>query len=444
MMGSPPAAKPTESSDALSSAPASGLFPRRAPSRAEPRTWRGALWSLVVAVNFFLMSNPLVFVVNFDAGLRLAVLITISTVVVTFPWVRTPRVALPVVAYLAWTLASYSWSILPLYTSEAWAQSAVVASVAVLIYTNVSAQVLVTGFVIGGAAVSVASVYSFHERLPGAYYESQFGPALAGIGTNPNILAYTLTLSLCAVCAAFPSGILPRATWVSALALITYALSGADSATGDLTAAVIVVSAVFLCVREQLTHRFIRSNGDRALIVALTAVGVFGAYLVLTRVWELDLNTFSNRSPFWAATVAVAQDRPLVGFGWGAVWPHPWKPALPNVVIGDIWERAELPLSHGHNSAVDLLIEVGLVGVSLLALVMVAAAVRCVGLMRMAGSENSNDKVMARFISLCLVNLLVFGITEPMATIPLGWWALVLLTEPAALGTTQARHRGRR
>ena len=41
---------------------------------------------------------------------------------------------------------------------------------------------------------------------------------------------------------------------------------------------------------------------------------------------------------------------------------------------------------------------------------------------------------------LCLVALLVFGITEPMATIPLGWWTLVLLTEPLR----DARSRGRR
>jgi hypothetical protein len=51
---------------------------------------------------------------------------------------------------------------------------------------------------------------------------------------------------------------------------------------------------------------------------------------------------------------------------------------------------------------------------------------------------------------LCLVSLLVSGITEPMLTVPLGWWTLVLVTSltrqrtvtPAGAegGSHRARH----
>jgi O-antigen ligase len=400
------------------------------PSRALPGTWRGALWVLVVAADFVLMSNPLVFVFNFDAALRLATLITVSTVVLTFPWVRTPRVALPVVAYLGWTLASYTWSILPAYTSDAWVQSAVVASVAVFIYTNVSARVLVTGFVLGGVAVSAASLYAFHERLPGAFYAPVNEPVMAGIGTNQNILAYTLTLSLCAVFVAAPRPAWARLAWLGALGIIGYGLLEADSATGDVTTLALVFTAVLLTGYGPLTRRFIRTTTHRVMAVIATAAIVVAAYVGVKQALGQDLMTFSDRTPLWSATLVEAQDRPLTGFGWGAVWPHPWKPALLNVVLGDIWDRSGLPLSHGHNSAIDLVIEVGFVGVLLMVVVMVTVGIRSVTLMRMSGPDRVDDTIMARFIVLCLVNLVVCGITEPMATIPLGWWALVLLTEP--------------
>ena len=124
------------------------------------------------------------------------------------------------------------------------------------------------------------------------------------------------------------------------------------------------------------------------------------------------------------------QERPWTGFGYGAVWQHPWKPPLLNIVIGDIRSRPGTALSHGHNSAVDLVVEVGVAGVLLTVVIMVTAGMRAGALLRMSGEGGVDGTIMARLIVLCLVNLTVCGITEPMATIPLGWWALVLLTEP--------------
>ena len=385
---------------------------------------------LVVAADFFLMSNPLLFVVNFDAALRLATLITVAAVVLTFPWVRTPRVAWPVLVYLGWALASYTWSIQPDYTSDAWVQSAVVASVAVLVYTNVSARVLVTGFVLGGVAVSVASLYTFHDRLPGAYYETQFGPAIAGIGTNKNILAYTLTLSLCAVLAAVPRAGWARVAWLGSVGIIGYVLAETNSSTGDLTAEILMTTAALLVSFRPVTGRLLTTTPRRVAAGIAAAAAVSIAYVFVKEALGEDLLTFSDRTPFWSATLAVAQDRPFTGFGWGAVWPHPWKPSAPNGVIAEIHERSGLPLTHGHNSAIDLLVEVGLIGVLLMIVLMVTVGSRSFVVMRARGEDRIDDRIMARFIVLCLVDLAVFGITEPMATIPLGWWALVLLAEP--------------
>lgn len=410
--------------------PASGLLSRR-PSRAETGTWRGTLWTLVVAANLFLMSNPLVFVASMDRSLTLAAMITGAALVLTFPRVRSPRVAWPVLLFLGWLLLSVTWSIQPAFTAAAWAQTAVIAAVALAVGANVSARVLVSGFAIGGVVAVIASFVAFHERLPGGFFEPLSGPVWAGIGLNPNILAYTLTLSLCGVCACVPRRAWTRLLWAGAIGLIAWGLHESASSTGDLTAAAVVITAVLLAAYGPVTRRFLRTTAHRVLAIVAAAAAMVGAYFVMAKVLGQDLITFSDRTPLWSASLEVAEARPFGGFGYGAVWQHPWKPPLLNVVIGDIWDRSGQPLSHGHNSVIDLVIEVGIVGVALMLVIMVAVALRARALARMAGPRDVDDKIMARFTVLCLVNLLVFGITEPMSTIPLGWWALVLLTEPS-------------
>lgn len=382
---------------------------------------------LVVAADFFLMSNPLVFVAGMDRALTIAVMVTGSALVVTLPWVRAPRVSVPVLLFLGWLLLSYTWSIQPTFTVAAWAQTAAIAAVAMAVYANVGGRVLAAGFVLGGAVVSAASFYAFHELLPGAAFLTPEGYVMAGIGTNSNILAYTLVLSWCAACSALPRRTWTRVIWAGAIVILGCGLKEADSATGSLTAAFVAVLAVLLATYPAVRKRFLRT---RLHVVAATVVVITvlsASYVTVRSLLGQDLITFSSRTPLWSAALEVAKAEPLQGFGYGAVWQHPWKPPLLNIVIGEIWDRSGLPLSHGHNSAVDLVVEVGVVGVLLMVLVMLVAAQRG---FRLVASPASDRAVAGRFTSLSLAALLLVGVTEPMATIPLGWWVLVLLTEP--------------
>ena len=427
----------SETTDGVAAAPARRR-PRRDPRRAQPGSWRGVLWTLVVAGDFFLMSNPLVFVAGMDRALTMSVLLTGAALVITFPWVRAPRIAVPVPLFLGWLLLSYTWSIQPSFTMAAWAQTTIVAAVAAAVYANVTVRVLAAGFVFGGVAVTVASVYAFREQLPGAVAAPLDTLVMAGIGTNRNILAYTLTLSLCGVLAVVPCRAWSRAAWLAAVGVIGYGLVDVDSSTADLTTVVLGLTAVLMAGYGTVSRRFLRTTARRVAAVLTLAVAAVAACMLVTRTLGPDLLTFSDRTPLWSASIAVAQERPWGGFGYGAVWQHPWKPPLLNIVIGEIWDRSGVPLSHGHNSVVDLVVEVGVVGVLLMVAIMVTAALQAVRLTRMSGAGHEVDPARARFIVLCLVNLVMFGITEPMATIPLGWWALVLLTEPVR------RNRARR
>lgn len=410
-----------------------------APGKAESGTWRGLLWTLVIAADFVLMSNPLVFVANMDRALTLVALLTGAMLLATFPWVRVPRVAWSVLVFLAWLLLSYLWSIQPSFTADAWAQTMVVAAVAIAVYANVSSRVLATGFLAGGLAVTTASIYAFYQELPGAVAAPVDTFEIAGIGTNRNILAYTLTLSLCGAFAFLPRRRWSQTAWVASVALIVYVLVGADSSTGNLTLVTLLVTAALMAGYGPLSRSLLDTVVRRALALVVIGVVVAVAGWVLVAVLGQDLLTFSDRTPLWSAAIGVAQERPWGGFGYGAVWQHPWKPPLLNIVIGEIWDRSGEPLSHGHNSAVDLVVEVGVVGVVLLLAVMVAAALRAVASVRVSGSGRAHDPVRSRFTVLCLVALVLFGVTEPMATIPLGWWTLVLLTEPLRRSPSRGR-----
>ena len=136
----------------------------------------------------------------------------------------------------------------------------------------------------------------------------------------------------------------------------------------------------------------------------------------------------SGRAPFWRATVeASLETAPWLGSGWGAVWEHPWNSAQPNSVAQLIYAKAGYGLPHGHNFFLDVLPEVGLVGLTV-AMIMVGYSMFAT---RRCGLRSGPDPIAGRLVLLVTVALMVNGITEPMLTAPLGWWAFALVVATA-------------
>jgi O-antigen ligase len=160
-------------------------------------------------------------------------------------------------------------------------------------------------------------------------------------------------------------------------------------------------------------------------IAALGTACLAAALWVVTVVLDKELSTFSGRAPFWRATVEATLDRaPVLGSGWGAVWEHPWDAAPPNEVAQDIYTRAGFALSHGHNFFVDVIPELGFLGLAVVLLMLVYAfrEVRRCGLY-----AGASDPLSGRLILLVVVSLLAAGTAEPMLVVPLGWWSFALV-----------------
>jgi O-antigen ligase len=399
----------------------------------------------LIAAVFFLMSNPLVFIPTFYESLDRAVLLTEIVAVLSLPWLRLPRVPWPWVAFLGLCLLSQLWTINDVHTDISNVVYLKVSAIAFVMAANCQPVVVAWGLSLGGVSVMVLSVQAYLQEMPGASAASVGGATFTGVGTNENILAYTLVVSLAATLALArrrPLG--AQVLWVLVLLINLSGLYLAQSGSGFMTTLAIALAVLALVAWPRV--RAARRRHSWAL-----AAGIGGAVLIagasVLVVLNIQLSTFSGRAPLWRAAFDSTWDKaPLIGSGWGAVWEHPWDPTPPNDVAADIYTRAGYALSHGHNFFVDVLPELGLLGVAF-AVVMVGYAIREVR--RTGLHAPSRDPLAGRLLLLVLVALVVFGITEPMLTIPIGWWSLALVvalprqpsSRPVPDGTPTGRGR---
>lgn len=403
--------------------------------RASLESLRGWAWVAVVAAVFFWMSNPLVIVPGFHLSLEMIVHWTMIALLVTLPWARIPRVPWPWLVFHAVTYLSLAWTIDPHLTHYTALLYLKITLIALVIAANCAPPVVCWGMGLGGVAVVALSVFAHSRQMWGTSNAEMGGADFTGVGANENILAYTLSVSLAAMLAVRP----PRhlvwaAAWLAVVGVNGYGLYLAQSGTGFVTVLVLllVLGAVTAWPAVRAWRRRHLAAGTGALVGAVGAAG-----LLVVLVLGKELSSFSGRAPFWrAAWDSTMEISPLVGSGWGAVWTHPWSMVPLNAVAQDIYDRAGFPLSHGHNFFVDLLPELGLLGVAL-AVAMVAYAVREV--VRNGLHDGAVDPVTGRLILLVLVALLVSGITEPLFTVPLGWWSLALVTALSRQRVLRAR-----
>jgi O-antigen ligase len=206
----------------------------------------------------------------------------------------------------------------------------------------------------------------------------------------------------------------------------------AESGTGYVATAVLVgIAAVLTGMDRWHPPSFTRSRRRRWAMRSLAVVlfvGVIAGIDVAGRMLDRDLTSVSGRVPLWHAiwTQTTGLDR-WFGAGWGVVWPHPWHPAAPNEAYDEIVLRAGAALAHGHNSVFDLIPELGLLGVALMATVYAQAFAHALALRSPTKGALPPQLEASRSALLGIVGLIIFGLAEPMSTIPLGWFAITLL-----------------
>lgn len=396
------------------------------PSRAG--TWSGAIWSVAIALVYFFLSSPLALVPSFDVSLRLAVLCTSVACLMTLTALRVPNIPLAAVLFLAFCLTSSTWSINSGDTVHFTALYLVLTVLAVIAASNVEIRAIAHGIAGGAFLIMVTSLYAYWQDLPNSHVPPGSSGYLAGVGINRNILAYTMILAFPFAVALVPRHRWARAGWaVSVLAVLSGILL-AESATGVAAVCVLSGAAIALSWRDRLCAKG-RRPGLRhwsiigAVVVALLALGV-GWYVSLQRDFQRDLS-LTGRVAIWEAAWGTSSHRArIIGDGFGSVWMHPWRHASPNGQFEAITRELGRYEPHGHNSVMDLVPEVGFVGVGLFALLYLVPLVRAG---RRRNDVTSETRVADRVVVLGVVALVLAGVTEPISTVPLGFYLAILL-----------------
>ncbi|WP_107705070.1 O-antigen ligase family protein [Nocardioides allogilvus] len=392
----------------------------------------------MLALDFFFVSSPLVFEPVFDNSLRRAVLCTTIACVLSLPWLRLPRIPWSVAVFLAFAFASCFWSINQAFTVHFSGLYVVLAVLGVVVACNVETRALTHGVMLGAAVVVVTSIYAFWAKMPGAAVPPGSSGYLAGVGTNRNILAYAMIIAFALAVSFVPRSRALRAGWTAALLLIVSGIILAESATGIAALAALSAIALVLGARDHLASLG-RQPGRRywlgigAMLTTLSAVSI-GWYESLHRDIQRDLS-ITGRVQIWeAAWSASAMRVRVIGDGWGSVWPHPWRPAPPNGAFDEIVLRVGHTVAHGHNSAMDLVPELGVVGVGLFALVYLQTVARA--LRQRRGLTTPAARERGRLGILGVAGLLLAGVTEPISVVPLGFFVAVLIAAHLYPGRT--------
>ncbi|TBN55972.1 O-antigen ligase family protein [Glaciihabitans arcticus] len=217
--------------------------------------------------------------------------------------------------------------------------------------------------------------YSTLDEVPDLYYWSRnlllAGDKIQGIVGNSALLGFVALLGLIVFGIQLVSASVSKPLGIASLSLATLTVLLTRSAT--ITVAIVVLAAVVVAV---VLLRLARTGQHRGFGYAgLLTVVVSGILTALTfRSSLLGLlgkdDTLTDRTSIWADVIDLAQQRPVLGWGWVSFW-------IPWVSPFDTLHTAHgVRQLHAHNAWLDLWLQLGIVGAVIVALVVLAALVR--------------------------------------------------------------------
>lgn len=392
--------------------------------------WQAVVWCVAVGLVVFGVSFPRAL---YRASMEPflwggAVSIAVATLVTR----RRPRVRRPpltlclfgVVALmsLTWTTsADDTWSALGLYGA--------IALLALALESMTSRTELVGGVAVGLLLIVVASLAAIPWESLHPFVSAGPGRTMTmfqGVYRHWNILSYTICLTLPALLALPARTLRARVVRIFLVLAVLIVLVKVRSASGLVTAVAITVMAAALAGFKVVNAR--QRYARRGYVVVCLAIGaallIVGGLQVSTLL-KKDVTTLSGRIPLWNAIARVSSEHPWEGFGFGAVWDYHWLRTGGSPTRDAVNALIPYPLGHGHNGLMDLVIQVGIVGVLAYVAILLTIASRSAR-MFVAGMEP-----VATWSLLTLATLIFLGFTEPLWMVPLGWFLVVAMASAA-------------
>ena len=184
-------------------------------------------------------------------------------------------------------------------------------------------------------------------------------------------------------------------------------------------AMVIAVAAIAAIVRLARTPRI------KAIVYSVIAAGA----VALAASIELFSSTllralgkssdFTGRTGIWDAVIALADQRPAVGWGWVSYWT-PWVEPFKGLIV-----RNRVEVTHAHNAWLDIWLQVGIVGVVLFAALILALLARA--WLMVQDADKGRGAWVAALPLLVITAQLVQSIAESRILVEGGWMLLVIM-----------------
>jgi O-antigen ligase len=252
------------------------------------------------------------------------------------------------------------------------------------------------------------------------------GGRIQGIWGNANLLGMAALLAIIVFCIRLAARAPRRVLLMGWIALSAYLMLRAASATAFLAAA-----AAALALVTVLLMRTARRPGERTrYYVAYALVGVGGALAI----WIFREAIFTavgrsadltGRERIWEAVLERASERPIAGWGFAT----PWLTSDP-YFDGWIVDHGQ-SVMQAHNMWVDAYLQLGLIGVTLLALVFLALVWRswffAVDRPRWDLTADRPYSPLSILPTLVVTILLVQGLAESGPLLTWGWMFVVML-----------------
>ncbi|MEM8924719.1 MAG: O-antigen ligase family protein [Actinomycetota bacterium] len=292
----------------------------------------------------------------------------------------------------------------------------------ILVALTAYASYLVMRFALDQILRLLAWMFTFSALLNTAFIVAvpQFGVDSGGLFTGvfqqKNILGYCAALAIPVLLVAGWHHRRLRLVFYPALLIHLGLLIGSESRTMLVAAmAPTLLMFVYQTFRGRKTLRgavFMSLGGSGAFAVAYATanIGVLAGYL------GKDVS-LTGRIPMWEALVPIALERPWIGYGFGAAFGGYFSP------VHELWVQARWNPSHAHNAPLQIMLEVGLIGVAIYLVLYVRAVLR--GITIVAAVPGPVGLWPLTF----LTTVLMMSITEAGVTSEsLGWMMFVVAT----------------
>ena len=328
---------------------------------------------------------------------------------------------------VGWAYASQAWSIFPEVTHRRVIALALTTLLGVALGAAYDGRRLVVMLAWASVIFALGSIVAALAFPKVGVMELDGGRDWRGLFPHKNSLAFQMATGMVAgACAAL---LQPRRRrlWIGVVVLCLAVLLMSRGKTSLLAGALGVGGAVGIAaMRRGPLVAVLAGWGGATAALAAACLALLAPGLLLKAIGK-DA-TLTGRTDIWASVLRRAADAPWTGYGYGAFWEKGSTPARM------VQKETHWLVPTAHNGWLDLLVQVGWIGVALFAAVLVLALVA--GVARLARTDDAGFGVL--YILLFLILAFSESAIEAANTLT---WALLVAVAVRALAPHASRAR---